>query len=75
MGEVMGVLPSVRPHLCNQSITGCVCIVPTTNFIALRQSRTGPNHRVEEILQLADEGLDHWKGMTRKHTSYSSNKV
>lgn len=59
LGGGLGVLSPphrVQPQfLCNQSITGCVCIVPTTNFIALRPSRTEPNHRVEEILLLADD--------------------
>lgn len=52
----MGVLPSVQPQfLCNQPITGCVCIAPTTNFIALRPRMREPNHSVEETpLQPAD---------------------
>lgn len=41
--------------LCNQPITGCVRIAPTTNFIAVTLGKTKPNHSVEETSLPADD--------------------
>ncbi|MEQ2170172.1 hypothetical protein GOODEAATRI_032638 [Goodea atripinnis] len=51
-GGVLSQFSAVE-FLCNRFITGCVCIAPTTNFIALRPSKAEPIHNVEKASLLA----------------------